>query len=180
MAAAGLAAPSPPRFQKRGAQRLQSHPRVWGRQGHCPLTWSQKQASALDGHRTGTVPRGSQVQAGERAGLAGMEGRTRPPPGAVLAPHHTLTPAAPPGAGHCPGSRAGSGHSQGHGCGADIADSAYCAGHRRQGRGDRCCCCTGRAGTGPSRGPPGATGAQSSQRRSGHSGALESGFAWVA
>lgn len=53
----------PPRFQKRGAQRLQSHPRVWGRQGHCPLTWSQKQASALDGHRAGTVPRGSQVQA---------------------------------------------------------------------------------------------------------------------
>lgn len=85
----------PPRFQKRGAQRLQSRPRVWGRQGHCPLTGSQKQASAPGGHLAGTVPRGSQLQPGERAGLTGTEERTHHPPWAARPPHRTLTPAAP-------------------------------------------------------------------------------------
>ena len=47
-------------------------------------------------------------------------------------PSHSHTHAGSPlGAGHCLGSQARSGHSQGHGCGADSAGSVHCGGHRR-------------------------------------------------
>ena len=84
----------PPRCQKRGAQWLQSCPCVWGQQGHCPLTWLQKEASAQEGHRAGTVPWGSQLQPGDEE--ESEEGEPTHLPWDVLThPSHTLTTAAP-------------------------------------------------------------------------------------
>lgn len=165
----------PPRFQKRGAQRLQSRPSVWGRQGHCPLTRSQKQASAPGGHLTGLVPRGSQLQPGDRKGLTGAEECESTPSllGTPSPPHPHTHAGSPLGAGHCRGSQAGSGHSQCRGCGADSAGNVHCEGRRRLGHGDQYCCCTGRAGMDSFWGHLQARGARSSRRSSGHSGGLE-------
>lgn len=171
MAAAGFASPGTPRFQKRGAQRLQSHPSVWGRQGHCPLARLQKQASAPDGHLAGTVPWGSQLQPGERKGLTGRDERepTRPPWDAPTHSAYTIMLAVPGAQDTGLKARPAVSTAKAMAVVQTVltAPTLGVAGSRIAGM--KYCCCTGRASMDSFWGLLLAKGAQSSQRNSGHS-----------
>lgn len=123
---------------------------VWGRQGHCPLTGSQKQASASGGHLTGLVPGDHSCNLGTGRGLTGAEGRRststlgRPHP-----PTHTLTGSLGWGTAMEARPAVGTANTVAVCRSALLAMSTV--GYRRQlGHGDQYCCCTGRAAGTPS------------------------------
>lgn len=103
----------PPRFQKRGAQRLQARPRVWGAAGALP---ADRVAEAGLGPRwapRGDCAPGVTAAAWGEGGLDGTEEGTHPPWPPPHPPHTHVGSRL--GAGHCRGSQAGSGHSRGRG-----------------------------------------------------------------
>lgn len=175
VAAAGLPAWAP-EVPERGAQRL-IPPSVWGRQGHCPLTGSQKQASASRWAPPGAgAPGIHSCSLGTGRGLTGAEGResTLPHLGTPSPTPPTHSRRQPPGRRALPWKPARP--AVGTASTVAVVQTALamsCGVAGSLGHGDQYCCCTGRAGRDSFWGHLQARGAQSNRKGSGHSEGLE-------